>query len=118
MRTLKLMPEYLCKPLWLYEEGSEIPRNVTPYELDLSEELEDRIAAFDAQLQATFDPARPYRSGFLCESMLMCHWLEGDAIAHEIAREIGAGVVVSYERTGEIQGEPTIVTPRRSLRAA
>lgn len=99
---IKLMPEYLCEPLWIYEADSEIPRNVAPEDLRLPWHLVQAIRDHDRDFQETFDPVAPACSGFRCEYRLVEHWRRGVMLAQEIANAIRGHVTVEYERTGEV----------------
>jgi hypothetical protein len=115
---IKLMPEYLCEPLWIYDEQSGIPRNVTPEELGLPFYLVQAIRDHDRDFQATFDAVEPWCSGFRCEYRLVEHWRRGVILAQEIANAIPGDLTVEYERTGEVSEDSMPLTRRRSLRAA
>ena len=61
--------------------------NVSPYELDLSHELLDRIERWDDLFQDTYNGDDPASSGFKVEEELALYRAEGKAIAEELAKE-------------------------------
>lgn len=81
--NLRLRADWQCYPLWDADTGD----NVSPYELDLSHELLDRIERWDDLFQDTYNGDDPASSGFKGEEELALYRAEGKAIAEELAKE-------------------------------
>lgn len=98
---VKLMAEYLCRPLWTYDEAG-VARNVGPHDLPLPPGLAWHIEQWDGRLQATFDGAHPFASGFETDGELEDHRKEGAALGEELAEALAGMVpVIEFEPTGE-----------------
>lgn len=98
MRHVKVMPAYLCPPLWLYEDGSDIPINVQPRDLPLPVELVARLERWNREYQDTFEDG-----GFLSDDALDTHTIEGIEIASEMALALaGWAATTLFEHNAEL----------------
>ena len=51
MKRIRLMPEYMCYPLWIYDEENDLMTNGLPKELENDKEIESELA----ELQERYD---------------------------------------------------------------
>ncbi len=85
MRTLKLMADYQCWPLW--EEGE----NLDPATLPLSAGLQARLTAWAEAFDASLDWDDPGHSPPMQPEVRAVFLAEARALAEDTARELGAG---------------------------
>ena len=83
MRTLKLMPDYECWPLW--ESGD----NIDPEGLPLSAELRARLAAWADAFDARLDWDDPGNSPPMEQSTEMAFLQEASRLVEDLQRELG-----------------------------
>ena len=92
MRTLKLMPDYFCFPLWEADPGEV--GNVDPAGLPISQALRDRLlqwaGAFDAMLDMS-DPA----ASRIAPEVAQAFEREGAALAQALRDELGPGFAIT-----------------------
>ncbi|THK38787.1 hypothetical protein EHS39_07095 [Ensifer sp. MPMI2T] len=93
MRTLKLMPDYHCFPLW--ENAGKAATNVDPASLPIPEDLILRLNSWAAKFNATLNPDDPIKSGFKSETLEQAFLDEGRYLCK--ASQPGDGYLVSYE---------------------
>ena len=53
MKKIKIMPEYGCSPLWLYDSNN-IVKNIEISELSISERLKNDIQLWAGRYESTF----------------------------------------------------------------
>lgn len=88
MKTIKLMADYQCHPLWnmsLHEYG-----DIDPSELPISRELQLRLFKWAAMYDKTLDINYPPGSGFSNEEMELEFKNEGERLAESLRKELGA----------------------------
>lgn len=81
-RNLRLRPEWQSHPLW----NADIGDNISPWELDLPEELLNRIERWDDLFQDTYNGDDPASSGFKSAEDERLYREEGKAIAIELTK--------------------------------
>lgn len=87
MRTLKLMADYDCWPLW--EASPDVIGNVDPGGLPISQRLKDRLSLWAADYDATLDRGDPRQSGFLTPEDEVAFSARGAALAADLQAELG-----------------------------
>lgn len=87
------MADYDCWPLW--EEEPEIG-NVDPAALPIGRDLQDRLAEWQRQFDATLNREDPSESGFDSTEAEARHHDEGRTLAADMRAELGEGVIVRY----------------------
>jgi hypothetical protein len=111
---VKVMPAYLCSPIWLYEDPT-VPVNIDARELPIPESLVAHIQGWDATFQRTLDEG----PGFASELELEAHTEEGVELAAELAFVLDC--MVLFEQNAELRpgaerdAEWTLVRPSKSL---
>ncbi len=115
-RHVKLMPAYLCPPIWLYRNRTGVPRNVEARWLPLPDALVERIEAWDATFQRTRETG-----GFTSEAELADHVEEGLLLAHEMAQVLsGWATATIFEPNADLSAaahvdpEWTLVSNRQT----
>lgn len=56
-KILKLMPEYQCYPLWLYDSDGTLIDNIIPESLQANKELMDALTSVQQQFDALYTNA-------------------------------------------------------------
>jgi hypothetical protein len=98
MKKIKIMPEYGCSPLWLYD--SKIPtKNLDVSELPISESLKNDIQIWANTFESTFDEAYPPDSGFSNDSDAEAFETSGIHIWENLLKEMSSYYKVSYYST-------------------
>lgn len=92
MRTIKLMADYQCFPLW--EVSPEIVGNINPQDLPISSMLKQALMMWAAKFDATLNMDDPVSSGFGSERAANEFREEGDALAQRLQEELGKNYVV------------------------
>jgi len=87
MRTLKLMADYDCWPLW--EASPGLIGNVDPGDLPISQSLNDRLARWATDFDATLDRDNPIQSGFSTSEDEAAFLARGTALGTELQAELG-----------------------------
>jgi hypothetical protein len=98
MRTIKLMADYQCFPLW--EASPGIVGNIDPEDLPISSSLQQRLMAWAEKYTATLDMDDPPCSGFESEQEASEFRQEGEVLVQCLREELG----VSYAVTKNIMG--------------
>ena len=86
MRTLKLMADYQCFPLW---EPSEF-ENVDPNELPISQELKRDLYTWMDKYDSILDWEYPPDSGFKSEQEEQQFKQDGKNLQRRLQQELGA----------------------------
>jgi hypothetical protein len=94
-RTIKLMADYQCWPLW--EERSGLIGNLNPADLRLSGTLRRRLDHWRETYDASLDPADPRLSGFADDEACDRFKREGRALGDALRRELGPDYGVTTE---------------------
>jgi hypothetical protein len=90
--TLKVMTDYQCWPLWI----SPTLENPNPRDV-VSAPLADRLLAWAAKLDATYDAEVGQDSGFKTEAEEAAHDAEGRELARLVAAEVGDRYKVTFK---------------------
>jgi len=98
MRTIKLMADYQCYPLWEASPGEV--GNVDPGELPISSLLKEQLMMWAAKFDATLDMDDPANSGFESEKAADEFRNEGMALARQLQDELGAAYIVTSQIRG------------------
>ncbi|MFC4860098.1 hypothetical protein SA496_24265 [Pseudomonas sp. JS3066] len=94
MIKFRMAREYLAGPIFCPEPDCMGPIDVD--DLPLSLELKAEITTWDSDYQATFNSDYPPDSGFGAPEMELRHIAEGQKLAKEIQKELGADYAVEY----------------------
>ena len=87
LRTLKLMADYGCFPLWETAEGRTL--NVDPRELSISQSLKDALDLWAERYDATLYQDDPIRSGFQDADAEAAFRAEGEGLMRRLQTELG-----------------------------
>jgi hypothetical protein len=98
MRTIKLMADYGCWPLW--EASSGPVGNIDPDELPISKGLKDRLKRWAADYDATLVVDDPASSGFATSEARSAFSAVGLRLGEDLEAELGSGarVIVTVPR--------------------
>ena len=88
-RSLKLMTDYDCHPLWAQNESGT--DNIAPASLPLSPGLRDALDAWAWRYDDTFDRDDPRRSGFSTPQAEAAFKAEGQVLLDRLKAELGEG---------------------------
>ncbi|MEW2132711.1 hypothetical protein [Streptomyces sp. NPDC005435] len=93
-RRLRVLADYFCHPLWLPGESD----NVSPADprLGLSAGLAERLTAWAAEFDGILCGEDPASTAFESPQAERRFGETGEALAHAVARELGAGWSVTY----------------------
>lgn len=80
--NLRLSPDWQCCPLW----DGDTDNNVSHYQLNLPDDLAERIETWDDTFQATYHADDPSESGFDSDDAWHAYRAEGRLIALELKR--------------------------------
>jgi hypothetical protein len=92
MRTIKLMADYQCYPLWEATPG--IVGNINPASLPISQNLVNRLNAWAHKYDATLSQDDPASSGFASEQARDDFKKEGGLLALDLQEELGAEYLI------------------------
>jgi hypothetical protein len=95
MKKIKIMPEYGCSPLWLYDEKNSV-KNLDISELAVSQSLKNDILLWANTYESTFDEAYPPDSGFSNNSDEKAFESAGVLIWEKMLKEPSLYYAVSY----------------------
>jgi hypothetical protein len=93
-RTIKIMPDYQCFPLW--EADDKEFGNINPDELKISQELKTMIHDWQVMYDNTLDSGSPNNSGFKNPKDIENFEMEGRAIWTRLISELGEKFMVKY----------------------
>ena len=88
MRTIKLMADYHCFPLW--EVPGDCVGNIDPDSLPLSDSLKTKLLNWADIYDATLNMEDPARSGFLSIGDAEDFEAQGMALVDQIVEELGS----------------------------
>jgi hypothetical protein len=95
MKTIQLMADYQCFPLW---EASAGPvGNIDPRNLPISNDLKARLLRCASDFDATLNLADPARSGFQSEEAKTEVKRAGIELGKRLQSELGADYVVKIK---------------------
>jgi hypothetical protein len=87
--TVRLAPEWVTGPLWVYRTGEPAPDNYSPEEFatefDLPADLVADLDAWDAEFQAVYDDDDPAGSEFPSEAAMTAWEERGEQLARRLA---------------------------------
>ena len=92
MRTIKLMPDYQCHPLW--EASPGMVGNIDPATLPISRELVARLAEWARLYDATLNVDDPVQSGFKHDAEKQAFIDVGNRLAEALQAELGDSYLV------------------------
>ena len=95
MKTIKLMADYECWPLWC--GPAHDPGNINPSTLPLTGETRDRLRRWADAYDATLDPDDPASSDFPSDATREAFEEEGVQLWHTLQVELGADYLVLYQ---------------------
>lgn len=87
MRTLKLMADYNCFPLWEASLGAI--GNINPKDLPISKLLQNKLISWAAEFDDTLDIDNPIQSGFKDDLTLEKFNKIGAELVLQLRRELG-----------------------------
>jgi hypothetical protein len=87
VRTIKLMADYFCWPLWEASPGQI--GNINPNELPISADLKDRLRLWAADYDATLMMDDPARSGFNTVDAKAAFIADSLRISADLKKELG-----------------------------
>ena len=93
-KSIKVMADYQCSPLWL--TGSNSGGNLSVYELPISDTLAGELWEWAGIYDSTLDWDDPRMSGFSSEEAGRRFVERGEELAKRLAAELGDSYVVSY----------------------
>lgn len=92
MRSIKLMPDYGCFPLW--EASSDIFGNINPEELTISRQLKEGLFAWAEWYDSTLNIDDPINSGFSSPNDQRDFENEGRSLAARLREELGENYII------------------------
>ena len=95
MRTIKLMADYHCYPLWEASPGEV--GNIDPYTLPISATLQSHLLAWAAKFDATLNMDDPLSSGFQSRTEAEDFKSAGMALVEQLRMELGSEYKVVYK---------------------
>jgi hypothetical protein len=95
MKTIKLMADYGCHPLWDMTPGSH--GNIAPETLAISAELRQQLNRWARSFNETLDTKYPPNSGFLTTVAASKFMNEGSELAQQLRTELGDGYEIVYK---------------------
>jgi hypothetical protein len=88
MRTIKLIAEYSCFPLWeIFDDAAK--ENLDPRELPISEELKFALFDWADKFDSTLDQNYPPDSCFASKAEEEAFEEEGEMLFQQLQRELG-----------------------------
>jgi len=91
MRTIKVMPDYGCEPLWVEGVG-----NMPPSSLPISDELAEKLWAWMNDYDRTLNEAYPPESGFSTKEAEQAFVNNGQVLASRLKDELGNEYKIVY----------------------
>jgi hypothetical protein len=95
MRTIKLMADYECHPLWELTEGGQ--GDLDPRLLPISQELQGSLSEWAARYDETLNQSDPVRSGFSTPQKEADFKEDGIRLAKRLQVELGSNFTVIYK---------------------
>ena len=94
MRTIRVMADYGCYPLW--EVSSDGLSNINPEELPISSTLKARLNLWSQKYEQTFDEEYPPDSGFSSLEEEEYFKTEGLLILNDLKLELASQFEIIY----------------------
>ena len=95
IRSLKLMADYECSPLW--EQTETGTDNIDPDNLPISQGLRDALNAWAEQYDDTLDRDDPRRSGFPNPEAEVTFNANGRALLDNLQSELGQEYTLTFQ---------------------
>lgn len=95
MKTIKLMADYFCSPLWK-ADPMEVG-NIDPDSLPISQNLKEMLSAWAAEYDKTLDMDDPSKSGFKSEHEELAFKEIGANLANLLREELGPNYIVKMQ---------------------
>jgi hypothetical protein len=92
MKTIKLMPDYGCFPLW--KDSSDDIGNINPDSLPISEALKAELLNWASEYDATLDHNNPSLSGFRSKNDERNFEVKGKNLHFLLQEELGESYFV------------------------
>lgn len=91
MKTIKLMPEFFCYPLWDLDRGSlGYGAPIDPTDLPITEDLKGSLVRWAAAFDATLDQRYPPDSRFATPEDEAWFRAEGHQLTERLKAELGS----------------------------
>ena len=87
MIHVKLMPEFMCDPIW-HDGGSEMGP-ISPFDLPISRSLAQAVSDWDKKYQETYNDSYPPDSGFSSLENEEAFYREGETLVGKLQKELG-----------------------------
>ena len=97
MIPIKLMPEFMCDPIW-YDGGPEVGP-ISPFDLPISRSLAQAVSDWDNKYQKTYNDSYPPDSGFSSPENEEAFYREGETLVEKLQEELGANYRVRTDFT-------------------
>ena len=94
-RSLKLMADYDCSPLW--EQTETGMDNIDPENLPISQGLRDALNAWAHRYNNTLDRNDPCRSGFPIPEAEAAFNADGQALLDRLKEELGQEYTLTFQ---------------------
>jgi len=102
MNKIKLMADYHCHPLWIYDDTDDLLDNGVPEEISLSSELRSALDRWSHLYDQTMNFDDPYMSpGFASPAEEDAFEIEGRRLWKELQSELGGEYKVVYYSSRE-----------------
>lgn len=105
MRTLKLMADYQCFPLWEASPGEV--GNIDPNSLPISTSLRDQLMDWADVYDSTLNWEDPAISGFVSVDAVEVFKVQGMRLAHQMREELGPEFVVLVKMNASVKTSRT-----------
>ena len=93
-RSLKLMADYGCQPLW---ENGAARYNVDPADLPITPDLRDALHAWQQRCDDTLDMETGYNSGFHTSESAAAFNADGERLLRRLQAELGNRFEIVFE---------------------
>ena len=95
MRTIKLMADYDCFPLW--EASPGVVGNIDPASLPISKALKADLMTWAESYNETLNRDDPAKSGFNIKEAEDQFKLQGKALSERLQAELGSGHLIKIK---------------------
>jgi len=95
VKSLRLMADYECHPLWDLEPG--MYGDIDPETLPISEDLKRRLAGWAREFDETLNRDDPASSGFKSDEAEQAFKERGRQLAGQLQSELGSAYSISIK---------------------